>query len=70
VRVSFRRYDIGRVLQWMTRPDEAYGTNRAQREAMRDALLIRALEEAILRPQAGPRRPVGRREVGRNRRRP
>ena len=43
-RSSFRQYDVRRVLQWLTRPDAAYGRSP---KAERDRILVTALEQAV-----------------------
>jgi penicillin amidase len=46
-RAAFRSFDPRRVIQWMTRPDAAYGTTRREREAARTRILLEALDRAI-----------------------
>ncbi len=54
-RASFRRYDLGRVIQWMKTPDEAYGKDKRARLTTRDRLMLDALDQALaaLRARAG-----------------
>lgn len=46
-RASFKGFDQGRVIEWMTRPGEAYGKTPKEREAGRDRILGEALEQAV-----------------------
>ena len=46
-RMTFRRFDLARVIAWMNKPDEAYGRLVKDRLARRDAILKEALDQAI-----------------------
>ncbi|MEO8361704.1 MAG: penicillin acylase family protein, partial [Vicinamibacteria bacterium] len=46
-RATFKRYDYGRVIKWMTDPDAAYGSTSAERAIARDRILAKAFAEGI-----------------------
>ena len=46
-RLTYRGYDLERVVQWMTEPPKAYGDSPKERRATRDRILTQALEQAL-----------------------